>query len=491
MRNSVIYAVISLASYLMLFLFGFRSGLVYIDNILAGQEFIPPVIIISLTVLSLLLVKYTEIEIYIIGILITIYGFFFIATLPYTELLPYSSIALISSFALFYKTVGFNRRTVSKLASFIFVVVGMFALGSSLRIAQGPPSYAMAFGSIYDDVRTGGVPLMFTDGIVLYSKLFVLSVSVPIVILFTLLAVVLTENYYLIFKLLRSKGSGNFRKTMSNAVTVLSCQCEGITASFPSVIATILFTAIIPLISESIVFLLLTDSLLIAYYLKGKRVSFLQKIWNVTSSRGFFLIMLISMIAVPTFVTFAVYLSLQNNLIVFSAINVMMFVYGIFIIYIINRVFPVKPVSQTFTLIMASLSTLGMFVWYVPAVTLPTVTNPAVFSLMGGISVLSGVASGLVFKGRDEPVRMLYFEYITMMFSMLAIVIFYISAIGLRVLWPEFGMGQQLSFSLILWGITLPFMWLSTNISLNADTDTGGKDITRTFVFTKNIGAGR
>lgn len=490
MKNSAFYAVISVASYLMLFIFGSRLGLVYMDIILVPQQYIAPLIIISVTVLSVLLTRYTEVEIYLIGILVTVYGFFFIATIPYSSLLPFSALALISTFALFYKTAGFNRRSVYKLSSFIFIVVGMFALGGALRFDSGPPGYALAFGSIYDDVLPGGVPLMFTDGVVLYARYFVLSVSVPIVILFTLLSVVLTENYYLIFNMLRAGGSGNVKKTLSNAVTVLSCQCEGITASFPSVIATILFTAIIPLISESILFLLLTDILIVAFYMKGKRVKLLDLIWRMTASGTFFLVMLSSMIAVPIFLTFAVYLSLQSNLLVFSAINVMMFVYGIFIVYIIHRAFPVRVISRTTTYFLAAMSSVGMFIWYVPAVTLPAVTNPAVFSIMGGVSVASGIASGLIFKGREESVRMLYFEYITMMFSMLAIVVFYISAIGLHVLWPEFGIGEQLKFSLLLWGLTLPVMWLSTNISLNADSTRRDHRLLRTFTFSKGPDSG-
>ncbi|AKA48857.1 hypothetical protein IX51_06780 [uncultured archaeon] len=485
MKSSLFYAVVSLASYLMLFFFGIKLGLVYVDPILASQMYVPPIIIALLTVASIFLTVYREAEIYIIGVLITVYSLLFVATIPYFSLLPFSAVSLISSLAYFSRTVGFSRRTVSKLAAFIGVIFAMFILGSSLRMDTGPPSYAMAFGSIYDDVLPGGVPLMFTDGIVFYSRYFILSVSVPIVTLFTVLSVVLTENYYLIFKLLSFKGSGSVRKTVSNAVTVLSCQCEGITASFPSAIAAILFTAIIPLISESIVFLLLTDILLIKFYLKGKRVRLLDSIWKVTESGWFMFSMIISLIAVPVYSTYVVYLSLQSNLAVFSSVNILMFVYGIFVVYLVNRVLPVKrkmPVVLTYLLV--ALSSIGMFIWYVPQITLPTVNSSLVFSVMGVVSVASGILSGMVFKGNENEVRMLYLEFITMMFSMLAIVVFYISAIGLTVIWPEFGMGQQLQFSLLLWGFTLPVMWLSTNISLNADRFTRNKIPVNAFLFT-------
>lgn len=487
-KSSLFYALVSYASYLMLFIFGIRLGLIYIDSILDKQIFIPPVVVGAMTLLSVFLEKYREAQIYIIGILLTIYGLFFVATIPYSSLLPFSAISLGSLAMYFSRTVGFNTRTSSKLVAFIGIIIAMFALGSSLRIVSGPPSYAMAFGSIYDDVATGGVPLMFTDGIVFYSRIFTLSVSIPIVILFTSLSAVLTENYYLIIKLMSSRGSFSVRKSLSSAVTVLSCQCEGITAYFPSTIATILFIAIIPLISESVVFLLLTDLLLVLFYIKGKRVKLLDSIWRVTESKGFVLIMALSLILVPVFTIFVVYMDLQANLIVFSSVNILMFLYGIFVIYLVNRVMPVKrKLSRVMTYSFAVISSVGMLVWYIPQVTYATVFSPAVFSVMSGVSVLSGILSGYIFKAHGENAKMLYFEYITMMFSMLAIVIFYISAIGLTVIWPEFGMAQQLQFSLLLWGFTLPVMWLSTNISLNADMEDGKKMPLKVSAITSRI----
>lgn len=217
-------------------------------------------------------------------------------------------------------------------------------------------------------------------------------------------------------------------------------------------------------------------------------MGFLDRIWNVTSSRGFFALMLASLFIVPLYTLYGVYLSLENNLLFFSSVNVLMFVYGIFIIYLVNRLFPAKKeLSRTLTYVLVLLSSVGMFVWYVPQVTLPAVTNPLIFTVMGGISVISGLLSGIVFRWHGDQTKMLYFEFITMMFSMLAIIIFYITAIGVTVIWPEFGVGQQLEFSLLLWGFTLPVMWLSTNLSLNADSR--GEDISGTgsFLFTRRM----
>ncbi len=476
MKSSLFYAVVSYASYLMLFFFGIRLGLVYVDITLYPQMYIPPAILGAITVLSIILSRYREAQIYIIGVAITVYGLLLVATLPYVSLLPFSAISLVSAVAYFSKAVGFNRRTSSKLAAFMGVILAMFALGSSLRIDSGPPVYAMAFGSIYDDVQTGGVPLLFTDGIVFYSRFFILSVSVPIIVLFVALAAVLTENYYLIFKLMSSRGSQSIRKSLSSAVTVLSCQCEGITASFPSAIATILFVAIIPLITESIVFLLLTDLLLVIFYIKGRKVKVLDSVWRLAEKKGFALAMALSLVLIPVYTTYVVYLDLQTNLIVFSSVNILMFLYGIFVVYLVNRVMPLrKSLSSSVTYSFVALSSIGMFIWYVPQITYPAVYSAEIFSIMGVVSVVSGLMSGVLFKSHGEGAKMLYFEYITMMFSMLAIVIFYMSAIGLTVIWPEFGMAQQLQFSLLLWGITLPVMWLSTNISLNADV--GGKKV--------------
>lgn len=475
MKTSFYYAGIALISYFILFLDGIARGSIYVDSILTlannnPQQLIPPITVTALTLASILTSLHKQIQIYIVGILLLIYGLLFLGTFEDPNLIPFSGISLVATIAFFAKSPGFDRINSAKLGSFLFIIIAMFLLGSSLRIASGPPQYSLAFGSIYDDVRLGGVPLLYTGGVVIYTHLFVLSLSVPIVILFSTLSVVLTENYYLIFRLLRRDGSRGVRKTMSSALTVLSCQCEGITAYFPAAIATILFTAIVPLITESIIFILLTDIMLTLFYLKGKRIRILDRLWSVTSTRKFAASMILSLLLIPVYTVVVVFLKLQENLLVFSSVNVLMFVYGIFAVYMIDSVVPLKRgLAYHWTLLLVGISSAGMLVWYLPQIAAQAVTNPAVFSAMSIVTVSSGVLAGLVFRKRENPVKRLFFEYITMMFSMLAIVVFYITAIPTMVIWPIFGIKQQLEFSLILWGITLPIMWLSTNISLNAD----------------------
>ncbi len=477
MRTAPAYAVIALAAYLLLFEIGLTRGMIYVDPVFISKTailqktFIAPITVSAITVASIFTFSYREVQTYLTGILIIVYGFLFIGTVAYPALVPYSGVALASEFAFFAKSAGFNRRSASKLAAFVSVVVAMFVLGSSLRLTGGPPQYPLAFGSIYDDIHPGGVPLMFTGGVVIYRKFYVLSISVPIIILFTALSLVLTENYYLIFSLLRTQGYGGVRKTMSSALTVLSCQCEGITAYFPAAIATILLTAIIPLITESIVFILMTDILLTAYYIRGKRVRVMDMIWNVTKTRPFFAGMVASLFLIPLYTVLSVYFDLQENLLVFSSLNILMFVYGVFVVFISDSVLHSrKKLSSAATLILLLLSTAGMLAWYYPSLTMSAVSSPEVFSIMSIVTVVSGILSGIIFRMREEPVKRLYFEYVTMMFSMLAIVVFYITAIPTSVIWPIFGIRQQLEFSLILWSGTLPLMWLSTNISLNADS---------------------
>lgn len=469
MRTFPVYAVVSLTSFLLFFVFGVHEGSVYVDSMLVQLEYIPLAVIVGGTVLSILLFSHKRVETYLIGFLIIIYGFFTAGAFGHLSLMPYPFIALTSELALFSKVVGFNRTSSAKLGAFATVILAMFILGSSLRFTGGPPQYAVAFGSIYDNIRPGGVPLLYTGGVVIYTRYLVLSLSIPVIALFTSLSIVLTENYYLIVKLLKGQGLGGIRKSMSGALTVLSCQCEGITAYFPAAIATILFTAIIPLITESIVFILLTDLLLTFFYLKKKRVTLLDRIWGMTSTRPFMSMMMVALIAIPLYTVLAVYLGLQYNLLVFSSINVLMFVYGIFIAFLASQVVRLKERMSSFaTYLIVALSSVGMFVWYFPSVTAPTVSSPAVFSLMSTVTVAAGLLSGILFRMKGEAVKKLYLEFITMMFSMLAIIVFYITAISTRVIWPEFGIREQLIFSLLLWGLTLPVMWLSTNISLNS-----------------------
>ena len=51
-----------------------------------------------------------------------------------------------------------------------------------------------------------------------------------------------------------------------------------------------------------------------------------------------------------------------------------------------------------------------------------------------------------------------------MLFS---VIIFYISIVAGITIWVEFGLEQQVIFSIVTWAVSLPFMWFGTNITFS------------------------
>ncbi|WP_061950605.1 hypothetical protein [Acidiplasma cupricumulans] len=102
-----------------------------------------------------------------------------------------------------------------------------------------------------------------------------------------------------------------------------------------------------------------------------------------------------------------------------------------------------------------------MFIWFIPYFTALAYTYYNIFLLMNLMAFVSGFIVYLIYSNIDTLKRA-YVEYNAMMFSMTALIIFYIALIENTTLYPLYGIEQQIIFSAILWATALPFMWLST-----------------------------
>ena len=122
-----------------------------------------------------------------------------------------------------------------------------------------------------------------------------------------------------------------------------------------------------------------------------------------------------------------------------------------------------KPFIKTLK-VKAGLMTLAsimMFIWFVPSLAYYAYSNYNIYIMMNIMGIGAGILTYLVYFSL-EKLKAAYIEFNSMMFSMTALVFFYISIIGLTDMFPFFGIKQQLYFSAILWAVSLPFMWLST-----------------------------
>ncbi|MEM0156560.1 MAG: hypothetical protein QXN26_00655 [Thermoplasmataceae archaeon] len=466
-----LYGFLSILSLFLMYFLGTRQGTIFTDPILSHLIYQPFAGIAIIVILNAMLSRYPTVQVYLVGALMVAYAYIAAAVLPNFSLFIFPLISLVLSFMLALR-IDLNRKSrLTRIGMFVSVSIFMLILGGALRFYNNPAEFTIAFGSIYDDENPLGVPFLFYNGIVIYSRFLVVTVSIPIILMFAGLAAVLTENYHLIVGYTSSRRIAGIGRNFNSALTVLSCQCEGITASFPSIVATVLLSAVIPLISLSIILVLMTNILLSRYFIKGERVRILERIWAIPSRGYFTAIVAVFLPLEILFIVMSVYLGYFRNLTVFSAINISMFVYGILFYHAITRILGFRiNIPAYVEYIIIAVSTLLMFIWYIPTLTTDSVTVVSYFIIMGFSSLIAGAISGLLFQNVNARHRLLYFQYLTMMISTLAIAVFYISVIALHVIWPFFGMAEQIEFSLVIWGISLPFVWLGTNISLNSES---------------------
>ncbi len=466
------YGFLSLFAIYLMYILGGADSRIYTDPILVGSTYQPFIIAFFLLIAIMFINrKHPVILAYLTGILMVGYiGIALIISSNFSLLVfPVVSVILLY---LMYVSIsdgfphGFRRTGI-----FIIAVLIMFLIGGAVRFYINPNEFALLVGSIYDDENPLGVPFLFYNGIIFYGHYMVVTVSLPIIVLFSALAAVLTENYLLIFRLSKIPGSSslsNFSRSANNALTALSCQCEGITAAFPSIVATLLLSAVIPLISLSIFLVAMTNVFLALYFIKGKRLLFLDKVWKFPSTEKFIYLTVTLIVLIPVLSLYAVYFGFERSLPVLAFINISMFLYGILAFYgfwsFIGRSISLKK-PAIYSLIL--ISSILMFLWYYPPLTDDAAFSITGFIAMSSSSIFGGIFAGLVFKSLSEKAGRLYLQFITMMFTTLAIIVFYITAIALDVVYRPFGSTEQLLFALLVWGVTLPFVWISTNVSLN------------------------
>ena len=401
------------------------------------------------------------------SVLLTI--FLVVITFFYTVFLIFPALSLISLLAFMANSKDYSIMDRRKLVAFVAIFSVIYALADLIRTGNVPAYVGISFTSIYDNINPIGTPFLFYQGIVIYDRLLLISISGPTFFLFAVLSALLTENYFLIFSFAGREKRNIVSSTASGVVSALSCQCESLSIFFPTVVAFLLTFAIIPLIIESIVFVLLTNILLNYYFNRGIQNKFLEKMWPKEGSTGFMLGSVVILLSVPVMETVGIAFNLQRDLYFFSWINIGMFLEGIFLVIVLNFILKIDAARFTDLFKYAGIpgSIALMFIWYIPYFTSFAYASPQLFSLMSISSILAGMVTGLTYYSLKQVNRRLFYEFVAMMISMFSIIIFYLSIVGGITIWPEFGLEQQVIFSIITWAVSLPFMWFGTNITFS------------------------
>lgn len=453
---------------------GIYSGLVVVDTNVRIQFYLMFLFLAALVLVALVF-RNPDIRALSLSFLIIFYAFLFIFSIPYYRISLLILIALVIEVREFSVRFSFRSRKGIWFLSFAAAITIMVLISGLIRVVPSAQNIGLLVASISDDVTPGGTPLLFQGGMVFFTRYLVLSISSQALLMFSILSFLLVENYFLIIGFVKRNSKSIIGGQVSGALTVLSCQCESITAAFPSIVSLILSAAIVPLIVESIVLVFMTNYLLRAKFMKGIRSRALDRLYPVRNTRIFMAVSSAVILLMPVLETVGVYLNWQASLYFFGGLNFAMLVAGIMAAIMITMIGsfnhrfrnPLAPSA------IIGISSFAMLVWFYPPLTHLTVTNGSYFALMTIVSFAAGMASGITYRVLTPGGKRIFLEFLAMMFTMFAIIIFYVSVLSAYSFWSDFGLTEQIIFSIGIWVVALPFMWVATNVALNESVNPG------------------
>lgn len=390
----------------------------------------------------------------------------------------HSAILLVISIAIFLPYAAswvfeyrHRKNSVKKLVTFTAAILFMMFVGNVVHFFVTPAWYPATFTPIQDQFAPPGgvVPFLLYYGMSLYSPFFQISLSPVSFLIFTLISAILTENYFGIFGLVqRGNGKTKIQGTAYGVISLLSCQCEGGISLLPTMAVLIISISMIPILGESLLLLILTNLLINRYYMKGSRVRFFNRFSGIERKASGIILAAMLFIGTPVAEVAGIYLGLLSNMFFFFGIGILMTVSAYYEVIVIGKLLGYRRTPHAAILSgLFLVASAFMFIWYIPSFTISAIENVSVFLLMNLTSIISGIAFGIIRLSTRKGTGQLLDEFIALMFGMPPIIVFYLSAVSNITIWPQFGITQQLEFGIIVWALILPFMWLTTNISLN------------------------
>lgn len=457
---------------LLFFVVGTSSGSIVIINDFRIAQYFAILSIIIMSLASLLVQNRLEIVgFYLRSTSLLVFLSMTIISLHSLLLFGLSLIPLIAYSLVWVKKSYTIRSAFKKLMTFSAAMTFMYFAGSLLHLIIEPASYPTTFASISEAYvfNPTGVPLLLKYGFIFFSPYFQGTISPLSFIMFAAISAILTENYFSIFGLLKG---GNGRSRIQGAaygtISLLSCQCEGGISLLPTMAVLIISIAMVPILLESFFLLVMTNLFINRFYLRGKSVGVLKKIGSSGNTLPRFALAAILFLGTPLVETIGIYFGLISNMFFFFGIGILMTVASYYEVTLVGRLIgysrKLHPAILSAFFIVASFF---MFIWYVPRYTLLAIDQIPVFLIMNATSLISGFLFGIIRLSSVKSTGQLLDEFIALMFGMPPIVVFYFSALAQIQFWPVFSLTEQILFGLVIWALILPFMWLTTNLSLN------------------------
>lgn len=453
---------ISIAQSIILFFIFYISitaGSIQIDDRGSSYLFLFIAQILLLPFISVLSFKvFPKVSIYLESLEILMFLMLLLVFLKF----PAEAIMLSIAILLSVLKISNPRKDFPRVGVFMAISFLMYFLGESVQfIIQPRLSPVVMIPLKYVYILPGELfPWIYRDGINLYGSVLTLTTSPLVILIFSAIAIISTDNFFRIYGLVNGKrGAGMAVTGFQGAAASLSCQCEGCIAVLPSVSAAILTVAMIPLIMESFILLILTN--VITGMVTSRYGAFSSAFSRIISVLSRYLLVLV-LISIPI---------ISSILAMGGYFRTPIFIFGLsmagaFAGYLMGS----NSVRKRFLfskclkslLIVAGLT--GILIWYVPSVTYYLVNFFPAFLFMSFITLVSGFLLGVM--RWQIKAGYLVGEIATLAIGVLDISLFYLSLEFRFNPWAVFSYSSLLFFELISWGIMVPAMWISTQQTL-------------------------
>ncbi|PYB67689.1 hypothetical protein DMB44_07310 [Thermoplasma sp. Kam2015] len=367
----------------------------------------------------------------------------------------------------YWKMLDDSKGILIRLPAFIGTIIFMIYLGGLISIPLPTQAPVIIESDVSVFKGLGMIPLgLDIDGVFILSQNLDILISPFIEIVFFAVASLVSENYYQIISY-SSRHGNTIGSALSGLTSAFSCQCESFISLLPAVAALIIDVILIPVLFLSLTLLILTYIFVSRYYKSGRRI----RKFFVVPNRGSYihtLMLVAGSVLLPVILEYLVSLGLEKNFIFFFMGGMAMVLSGfIFVLMVLDFIdfsFRSRLVGS-----MLSLSGLALsYVWFLPSLTYKAYSVPAYYALMMITGYLSGIAIGSGYHVMPDRMKYTYLEYVTVIFNVIPLIIFYMSAILEIHIWKFMPILDQVWFSLALWIFMLPLMWYTTHLSLNS-----------------------
>lgn len=347
----------------------------------------------------------------------------------------------------------------------------MIYLGDLFQFAYNRPDTGFIVASTESVFVVLGqnIPFLEYNGLFVFTHHFDLILSIQQYIMFMVLAILISENYFQIIRYVSAHGrkAGRASVIVYGLTGALSCQCESYISFLPALSILLINYVLFPVIIFSILLLIGTYLIVSRRYSRGLAVP----LFSSSSYRNRKLLILLTgfviLMGTPFFITIVVYLSLLRNALFFFLTGMIMILDGFVIMVLISMIFPFPRTGRLVSTILVAGGTLFSLVWFYPYLTGLAFEYPPYFVLMNLSMLASGILYGYVHSSLDTRWRDVLKEYISTLYGIFSLVIFYVMGTFQVSIWPFFTIESQIDFSLITWTIMLPVMWVTTQVSLN------------------------